>query len=239
MQAGFSKDGNGYNQIMLSRLELLIDLLHSVSDAALATHSTTLAGFPFSSAVPFVVDEQHRPVFLISGLAEHTRNLIANPKASLMVAKQLGEGEMARVSLIGEARPIEVDPLFIRRYIRYQPHAERFLELGDFRFHRLDPIRILTVGGFAKASWLDGERLRDAHQVTLTKESKLIEQVAPTLVAGFTVLGIDSYGADVQIGADRRRIRFTTGSVADDAMLPTLVREIRALATRAVSPNES
>jgi hypothetical protein len=239
VRAGLSKGGNGYNRLMLSRLELLIDLLHSASDAALATHSTTLDGFPFSSAVPLVVDEQHRPIFLISGLAEHTRNLIANPKASLMVAKQLGEGEMARVSLIGEIHPVEVDPLFVKRYLRYQPHAERFLQLGDFRFHRLDPIRILTVGGFAKASWLDGERLRDAHQVSLAKESKLIEQVAPTLVAGFNVLGIDSYGADVQVSDVRHRIRFATGPVADDAMLPTLVRETRALATRAVSPNES
>jgi hypothetical protein len=234
VQAGFPSDRNGYNRLMLSRLELLIDLLHSVSDAALATHSTTLDGFPFSSAVPFVVDEQHRPVILISGLAEHTRNLIANPKASLMVAKQLGEGEMARVSLIGEIHPIEVDPLFVMRYLRYQPHAERFLQLGDFCFHRLDPIRILTVGGFAKASWLDGERLRDAHQVSLTKESELIEQVTPMLGVGFNVLGIDAYGADVQITDVRHRIRFATGPVADDAMLPTLIRETRALATRTV-----
>jgi putative heme iron utilization protein len=41
---------------VLSRLELLIDLLHSVPEAALATHSTTLDRFPFASAVPFVTD---------------------------------------------------------------------------------------------------------------------------------------------------------------------------------------
>lgn len=78
---------------MLSRLELLIDQLHSVQEAALATHSTTLEGFPFASAVPFVTDEHHRPVFLISGIAEHSRNLAANPRASLMIAKALGEGK--------------------------------------------------------------------------------------------------------------------------------------------------
>ena len=221
---------------MLSRLELLIDLLHSASDAALATHSTTLDGFPFSSAVPFVVDEQHRPIFLISGLAEHTRNLIANPKASLMVAKQLGEGEMARVSLLGEVRPIEADLSFVRRYLRYHPHAERFLQLGDFCFHRLEPTRILTVGGFAKASWLEGERLRNAHQVSLAKESELIDQVTHTLGVGVNVLGIDAYGADVKIDEVRHRIRFTTGPVAEDAMLPTLIREARAFTTKVVLP---
>lgn len=75
---------------MLSRLELLIDLLHSATDAALATHSTTIEGYPFATAVPFVADAHHRPVFLLSGLAEHTRNLAANPRASLMIMKSLG-----------------------------------------------------------------------------------------------------------------------------------------------------
>lgn len=69
---------------------------------------------------------------------------------------------MTRVSLIGEVQPIEADPLLVSRYLRYHPHAERFLMLGDFRFHRFEPIRVLTVGGFAKASWLEGERLQEA-----------------------------------------------------------------------------
>lgn len=233
---GVSANRSVCNQIMLSRLELLIDLLHSASDAALATHSTTLEGFPFSSSVPFVLDEHHRPVFLISGLAEHTRNLIANPKASLMVAKHLGDGEMARVSLVGEVHPIDADPQFVSRYLRYQPHAERFLQLGDFRFHRLDPIRVLTVGGFAKASWLEGERLQNAHQVSLIKECEIIEQVTPMLGSGSNVLGIDAYGFDIQLGDDRRRIRFTTGPVAEDAMLPTLIRETRAVLASVTTP---
>ena len=218
---------------MLSRLELLIDLLHSATDAALATHSTTIEGYPFATAVPFVADAHHRPVFLLSGLAEHTRNLAANPRASLMIMKSLGEGEMTRVSLIGEVQPIEADPLLVSRYLRYHPHAERFLRLGDFRFHRFEPIRVLTVGGFAKASWLEGERLQEAPHLSLVDESELIMHVTELFDNGFRMLGIDAYGADLLTGDGRSRLRFSVGPVTSDALLPTLIRELGAIGVSA------
>ena len=218
---------------MLSRLELLIDLLHSATDAALATHSTTLESYPFATAVPFVADAHHRPILLLSGLAEHTRNLAANPRASLMIMKSLGEGEMTRVSLIGEVQPIEADPLLVSRYLRYHPHAERFLSLGDFRFHRFEPIRVLTVGGFAKASWLEGERLLEAPHVSVVDEAELIMHVTELFDDGFRMLGIDAYGADLLMGDGRSRLRFSVGPVTSDALLPTLIRELGAIGVSA------
>jgi hypothetical protein len=209
---------------MLSRLELLIDLLHSVPEAALATHSTTVEGFPFASAVPFVTDEHHRPVILISGLAEHSRNLAANPRASLMIAKSLGEGEMARVSLMGEVSLIDADPLLVARYLRYHPHAERFLQLGDFKFHRFDPARVLTVGGFAKASWLEGSRLIEAPAITLADEAEfLAQQGQDRLYASkeCQLRGIDAFGADVIVDSKPSRIRFAAGPITKEALLPT------------------
>lgn len=214
---------------MLSRLELLIDLLHSVQEAALATHSTTLEGFPFASAVPFVTDEHHQPIFLISGLAEHSRNLATNPRASLMIAKALGEGEMARVSLMGEVHPIEADPLLITRYLRYHPHAERFLQLGDFRFHRFEPTKVLTVGGFAKASWLEGSRLIEAPVISLADEADLLAQHEQDASKDCQLRGIDAFGADAILDGKPERIRFTAGPVTKEAWLPTLNRALEAL----------
>jgi hypothetical protein len=211
---------------MLSRLELAIDLLHSASDAALATHSSSLPGFPFASSVPFIVDEHQRPVFLISGLAEHTRNLAANSRASLMIAKPLGEGEVARISMVGEVHSMDRDPDLVTRYLRYHPHAERFLQLGDFRFHRLEPIRVLTIGGFAKASWLEGERLLEAPSISLEQETALIDAGNGRLRGEITLTGVDPYGADLVTDQGRIRIRFGVGPVAEDALLPTLLREL-------------
>ena len=213
---------------MLSRLELLIDLLHSASEAALATHSTTLDGFPFASAVPFVTDVHHRPIMLISGLAEHSRNLQANPRASLMIAKTLGKGEMARVSLIGEVHPIEAEPLLVARYLRYHPHAERFLQLGDFRFHCFVPIRVLTVGGFAKASWLEGSRLREAPVISLHDEADLLARYAQEGRQDCSLRGIDAFGADALLAGKPVRIRFSAGPITKEAWLPTLNRELAA-----------
>jgi putative heme iron utilization protein len=214
---------------MLSRLELLIDLLHSVQDAALATHSTTLEGFPFASAVPFITDQHHRPIILISGLAEHSRNLATNPRASLMIAKALGEGEMARVSLMGEIQPIEADPLLVARYLRYHPHAERFLKLGDFKFHRFDSAKILIVGGFAKASWLDGSRLIEAPVISLADEADLLAQQEQDASKDCQLRGIDAFGADAMLDHKSERIRFTAGPVTKEAWLPTLKRALEAL----------
>ena len=214
---------------MLSRLELLIDLLHSVPEAALATHSTTLDGFPFASAAPFVTDAHHRPVFLISGLAEHSRNIHANPRASLMIAKTLGEGEMARVSLMGEVHPVEADPLLVARYLRYHPHAERFLQLGDFQFHRFEPVRVLTVGGFAKASWLDGSRLLEAPVIALADEAELLARHAQETAPHCQLRGVDAFGADAMLDGQPVRIRFGAGPVTREAWWPTFQREWVAL----------
>lgn len=219
---------------MLSRLELLIDLLHSAQEAALATHSTTLEGFPFASAVPFVTDEHHRPILLISGLAEHSRNLAANSRASLMIAKTLGEGEMARVSLMGELLPFDADPLLVARYLRYHPHAERFLQLGDFRFHRFEPTRVLTVGGFAKASWLEGSRLIEASVISLTDEADLLAEHEHEIGKDGQLRGIDAFGADVMRDGKPLRIHFSAGPVTKEAWWPTFRRDLDAL-TRAKS----
>ncbi len=210
---------------MLSRLELLIDLLHSASDAALATHSSTLAGFPFASPVPFVTDPRHRPVILVSALAEHARNLAANSRASLMVFKRLGDGEVARVSLLGEVRRIDPDPLLVARYLRYHPHAERFLQLADFAFHRFEPVRVLTVGGFAQAGWLEGERIFEAPALPLADEVVVLEACRADLQPACRLVGVDFYGADVIRDGQMQRLRFEAGPVARES-LPIMLREV-------------
>jgi putative heme iron utilization protein len=211
---------------MPSRLEILIDLLHSAGDAALATQSVAMPGYPFATSVPFATDEHHRPVMVISRLAEHTQNLIADAKASLMLAQSLGEGETARVSLVGEILPIDADARLVARYLRFHPEAERFLQLGDFRFHRFEPKRIRIVGGFGNAGWLDGTRLSEAPHIGLEEEAKLLAEAQPRLPDGITLLGIDAYGVDIAVDGVRGRRTFATGPVAHDAVLPTLLSEL-------------
>jgi putative heme iron utilization protein len=214
---------------MASRLKTLIDLLHGPGELAFASHSVALPGFPFATVVPFATDEQHRPLLLISRLAEHTRNLAADPRASVSVARALGDGEIARASLLGNLVEIEAPPLLVARYLRFHPAAERFLELGDFRFHRFDPLRIRVVGGFAQAGWLDARQLLEAPHIALEDEARLIEASQELLPPGRTLLGIDAYGIDYRVDAQQKRIAFKSGPVLADVAESALRRAFASI----------
>lgn len=214
---------------MASRLKTLIDLLHAPGDVAMATHSAAVPGYPFATEVAFATDERHRPILLISRLAEHTQNLLADARASLLVARSLGDGEIARATLIGKATEFEPSPLLVARYLRFHPEAERFLQLGDFRFYRLEPVRIRVVGGFAQAGWMDGKQLFDAPHLVLDDEAKLIAEATLARADGIEILGVDAYGADVRIGDARQRIVFKAGPVLGDAAGATLTQALRSI----------
>src|SRR3954470_21011037 len=103
-----------------------------VTEASIATLSTLAIdppGHPYGSLVAYAsVDAA--PVLLLSELAEHTRNLRADPRASLTVGEP-GEGpalQRARVTLLGRARLLEGDALGTARaaYLARHPDAAQF-----------------------------------------------------------------------------------------------------------------
>src|SRR5450631_1802252 len=71
---------------------------------SLSTLSRKQPGFPFGSLMPYALDTQGRPIFLISTMAMHTQNLQADPRASLFVTEPGASGDplgSSRVTLIG------------------------------------------------------------------------------------------------------------------------------------------
>ena len=216
-------------QDMPSRLEQIVELLHASSDAALASHSASIPGYPFATALAFVPDQHHRPVFLISRLAEHTQNIAADARASLMVRKPSASANFARATLVGSVVPVDGDPLLVRRYLRYQPEAEQFLAIGDFRFFRLVPQRIRLIGGFGQAGWLEGKGLLDAPALSLEEEADVLAAVAEKLPADISLLGIDAYGFDYLRGQGRERASFSAGPVLAASIAATLSRKLSRL----------
>ena len=59
--------------------------LRTAHHGILSTHSAKFAGYPFGSVTPFMLDHDCQPAILISSIAEHTKNIIYNPKVSLVV----------------------------------------------------------------------------------------------------------------------------------------------------------
>lgn len=190
------------------KLELasVLKLLHSAQAATLATQSLQMPGYPYATVVPNVLDEHHQPVLLISALAEHTKNLLADPKVSISITEpgitNVQDGQ--RLTLVGDAEQFEPSPELIARYLRYVPAAEQYLAL-DFMFFRILPRRLRYIGGVGKMGWVEADALDAAASLSLTDETALLveaEAVAPRNVA---LLGIDRYGIDYEVDGFRER----------------------------------
>jgi putative heme iron utilization protein len=115
----------------------------------LATLSKRLGGYPFGSVVPFVLDHAAQPVVLVSRLAEHTKNMAADPRASLLVHDIADDVQTAaRLTLVGDAEPLADAGAIAARYVRYFPDSQGLLDLGDFSFWRLRAVFVRHIAGF-------------------------------------------------------------------------------------------
>jgi len=190
-------------------VESALHLLHEAACATLATHATQLAGYPYATALPCVVDETHCPMFCISALAEHTRNLLADPRVSLSVLSTENPSVQAaeRMTLLGDAERLVPSPERLTRYLRYQPDAKQYLEL-DFMFFRLRPKRMRYIGGIGKMGWLEAAAWDALPVLSPGREAELLRDAALKAPAGVRLLGIDLFGMDYEAHGIRARQPF-------------------------------
>lgn len=183
-------------------------ILRQSDFGALATHSVKLPGYPFVSHAPLALDGAGRPLLLLSSLAEHTRNLAADPRASLMVSLPGADPQaQPRLSLVGELRPAEVDSAASARYLRYHPDAATYLGFGDFRFYRLEVVAVRLVAGFARAGWLaPGDWA--CRPLAEGDEAALLARLQSCVPPGWDLLGVDWEGLDLRSPA-QGRLRLT------------------------------
>src|SRR3979490_1190336 len=112
-------------------------LLRRRREGALATLMTG-SGDPYCSLVNVASNWDGSPILLISRLALHTRNILGDPRVSLMLDEQ-AEGdplEGARIMLAGRAEQAEgaEEEILRRRYLNAHPSAEAFVSFKDFSF---------------------------------------------------------------------------------------------------------
>jgi len=125
----------------------------------LSTLSRKLPGFPFGSVMPYGLDENGRPVFLISTMAMHTQNLQADPRASLLVTQPGASGDplgASRVTLLGNALPMPEPELAAARnlYLARYANSKNWVDFEDFSFYRMDVMDVYYVGGFGVMGWI-------------------------------------------------------------------------------------
>jgi putative heme iron utilization protein len=200
-----------------------LQFLRTTQSGVLSTFSTKFAGYPFGSVAPFVLDHSGQPIILISTIAEHTQNIIANPKVSLLVFA--GDEDLqsnARLTIIGEAKKINKEDADLRaRYLRYLPQAAGYFDMHDFSFYRIKVAQIRYIAGFGKMGWIAGdtvlssepaeksqlaaqetsiiEHMNADHVHSLIAYSKHFHNVSATHAE---MLGIDADGFDAKVNIE-------------------------------------
>ena len=139
-------------------------LLAAESVGVLSTISVHRAGFPYGSVTPYALSARGAPLLLLSRLAAHTKNLLADPRASLFVGDRSAAEDPqagARISLLGRLAllPTAEEADARARYLAVWPRAADYLALGDFSFWRLDVEEARLIAGFGEIRWLDGKNL--------------------------------------------------------------------------------
>lgn len=132
-------------------------LVHVGRVGALSTLSRRHADWPFGSVMPYGLDERGNPTFLISTMAMHTQNLLADPRASLLVAEAgasedpLGAGRVTLMGRVMRATSAEVRGDYLARH----PNASYWVDFKDFAFFQMDVVDLYFVGGFGVMGWVE------------------------------------------------------------------------------------
>lgn len=134
-------------------------LLERERHGVLCTAHAQADGWPYGSVVPYAVLDDGDVVVWISDLAEHTKNLAADPRATLLVVdgsvRDRPQTAARAALLVRAARPEGAQAEAARAaYVARFPQTER-MPVGGFSFVVLRVERVRWVGGFAQAAWVD------------------------------------------------------------------------------------
>lgn len=190
---------------------------------ALCTLSKKFNGHPFGSITPYLVDHDGSLLILISTLAEHTKNILHDPRVSLITHNQNDAHIQAqgRVTMVGTAHMIEDKNSVAIRYLRYFPEAAGYFEMHDFSFYRIVPQTLRFIGGFGKIHWVAADSYVVPSYPLIEQEADVIAHMNAdhgdalrrycrhfhqAEVLEVEMLGIDCDGFDVR--ADGNMLRF-------------------------------
>src|SRR5205809_633957 len=117
-------------------------LIQEEQHGVLCTLSLKISGWPFGSVTPYALTEDGEPTILISEIAEHTKNLRADPRVSLFIQDSafLGDTQSGRrITLMGIAEPVVDEKVMEarRRYLARFPNAEQYFQVHDFTLFRV------------------------------------------------------------------------------------------------------
>lgn len=233
--------------------KLAKSLLRRRREGALATLMQD-DGAPYCSLVNLASHPDGSPLLLISRLAIHTRNLLADPRVSLMLDERAAGDplEGARIMLLGRAVPARPDelPLCRRRYLAAHPAAEGYIDFADFSLFKIETSGLHLVAGFGRILDLSPDRyltdLTGAEDL-LEVEASAVEhinadhsgtmklyatQLLGAAEADWRCTGIDPEGLDLQCARQTLRLDFP-GRVETSVALRDMLKRMADIARKA------
>ncbi|KAL4589334.1 hypothetical protein LXL04_002240 [Taraxacum kok-saghyz] len=175
-------------------------------------------GYPFGSLIDFATDSMGHPIFSFSQLGIHTRNLLANPRCTLVVQIPGWSGlSNARVTIFGDVFPLPEDQQewAHKQYITKHQQAP-LQQWGNFYYFRMQNISsdIYFIGGFGTVAWVnvkeyeglqpdditvDGneKNLKELNEIFSNPLRKLLSLESE--VDDVSFISIDSKGTDIRV----------------------------------------
>lgn len=208
-------------------------LLRSAMYASLATLDEA-TGTPYASLVQVATEPDATPVLLISNLARHTRNLRADPRASLLLdRRELGGDSLTthRITVMGRAHPT-VTPFGRSRFLQRHPSARQFAGFADFGFWSLRVDTAHSIAGFGRIQEIRGAeiildldpRARTAVTALAQAEDAMLERFVRHGATGSAgrLIDVDIEGFDVEVDGAVQRELFAVAA-SDPATAETAI----------------
>ncbi len=204
-------------------------------------------GTPYASLVLVALDHDATPLLLISTLADHTRNIAADARVSLLFDGTAGLDEPLtgpRASVQGRAARTE-DARHRARFLARHPGAALYAGFKDFAFYRVEVMRAHLIAGFGRIHWIDA---RDVvlesgasaglaeHEAAIVEHMNADHADAVQLYAtrllgrsgeGWRMTGIDPEGIDLRRAGDVARLPFAAPVHDPESARAELVRLVK------------
>ena len=202
------------------------------------------------SLVNVATDQDGAPLLLLSDLADHTRNLAADQRASLLLDDTgAREDPLAGERLTVQGRLARTgEPEHRRRYLARHPVAAMYADFRDFNFYRLAVERAHLVAGFGRIHWLDAAALLvPPAPALIARETDIVQHMNDDHRAaidacvhgllgldgeGWWLTGVDPEGCDLRRGPDTARLAFGRAVLDAESARAELVRLTRAARSR-------
>ncbi|KAL4435164.1 hypothetical protein ABPG77_001846 [Micractinium sp. CCAP 211/92] len=208
------------------------------------------AGYPFGSLVDFAADGAGHPIFSLSPLAIQTRNLLEDPRCSVVVQMPGWTGlANARVTIFGEVYKLpeslqeQAQEIFHAKHATRANRAERYVSGNAVHFRMNRILDIYFVGGFGTVQWVDVAEYSRAQPdpIVLDNPNRVLQVLNESFSAPLrdllsrrdhppaddaAFISIDGRGADVRV---RKGGEYSVERIGFDKGVNTLEDAVEAM----------